>query len=103
MPGPLPPSAIASPEPEATPIAPLSQPVPTDVLSGGGTVVRPDAVTSPTAGSASPSQAQPSIAGGGGNSLQDCMGFWDKATHMSKAEWRASCIRSMAENPDVKW
>lgn len=29
--------------------------------------------------------------------IGDCMKTWDKATHMSKTEWRATCIRSMKE------
>ena len=35
-----------------------------------------------------------STSGGGGNTLADCMSFWDKDTHMTKAQWRATCIRS---------
>jgi hypothetical protein len=26
-------------------------------------------------------------------SANECMGFWDAGTHMTKAEWRAACIR----------
>jgi hypothetical protein len=29
------------------------------------------------------------------------MGFWDRATHMTKAEWQAACLRTMDEFPDV--
>jgi hypothetical protein len=29
------------------------------------------------------------------------MGFWDRATHMSKPEWRAACLRTMDEYPSV--
>jgi hypothetical protein len=36
-----------------------------------------------------------SLPGGGGGSLQDCLAFWDRETHMSKAEWKASCQRSI--------
>lgn len=98
----VPTPALADPMPAFTPLAPPSPPVDPTVLSGG-TVVRPDAMPSANANSASPSETAPSIAGGGGKSLQDCMGFWDKATHMSKPEWRAACVRSMAAFPDVKW
>jgi hypothetical protein len=31
------------------------------------------------------------------HTLQDCMAIWDKATHMTKAEWRATCKRSIRE------
>jgi hypothetical protein len=46
----------------------------------------------------------PSIPGGGGNSVKDCMGFWDAATHMSKQEWRAACerIQHRLDNITVK-
>jgi hypothetical protein len=43
----------------------------------------------------SPSQARDITAHGGGATLQDCMGLWDAATHMSKQEWKAACMRSM--------
>lgn len=26
--------------------------------------------------------------------LKDCMAFWDPQTHMTKAEWRATCLRN---------
>lgn len=29
--------------------------------------------------------------------LADCMQLWDKDTHMSKAEWKDTCIRSQKE------
>jgi hypothetical protein len=29
------------------------------------------------------------------------MGFWDRATHMSKAEWRTACIESQHRLDDV--
>jgi hypothetical protein len=51
--------------------------------------------------STSPSESAPSAPGGGGKTLADCMGFWDKATHMTKAEWKAACLRTMTEFPDI--
>jgi hypothetical protein len=51
--------------------------------------------------SASPSESAPSAPGGGGKSLADCMGFWDRETHMTKAEWKAACVRTMQEYPTV--
>lgn len=30
--------------------------------------------------------------------LADCMKTWDKDTHMTKAEWKATCIRAMKES-----
>jgi hypothetical protein len=33
--------------------------------------------------------------GGGQNTLASCMSFWDSATHMSRAEWRQTCNRTL--------
>jgi hypothetical protein len=89
-PPPPPTSAIAAPADQVPTIAPLSPAVTTTTLTAGGTA-RTDS-SSPS--STSPTEAAPSIAGGGGKTLQDCMGFWDQATHMTKAEWKAACLRS---------
>jgi hypothetical protein len=98
--GGMPPSAIAAPTPELTPIAPLSSQLQTQFLTGGG--VQPNLALSPGGGTlASPSQSAPSAPGGGGKSLADCMGFWDRQTHMSKAEWKAACVRTMDDYPTV--
>jgi hypothetical protein len=95
-----PPSAIAAPVPELAPIAPLSPQLPTQFATGG--VTQPNLALSPSASSAaSPSESAPSAPGGGGKSLADCMGFWDRETHMSKAEWKAACLRTMQEYPTV--
>jgi|SRR5215470_1757627 len=32
---------------------------------------------------------------GGGTTLQECMALWDVGAHMSKAEWKAACKRTM--------
>jgi hypothetical protein len=29
------------------------------------------------------------------------MGFWDRETHMTKAQWRTACLRTMQEHPSV--
>ena len=29
------------------------------------------------------------------NTLDNCMAFWDAGTHMTKAEWRAACQRTV--------
>ena len=85
------------------PLSPMSEPLPSQFSTGGGSA--PDLALAPgtASGSGSPSESAPSTPGGGGKSLADCMGFWDKGTHMTKVEWRAACKRSMQENPDVKW
>jgi hypothetical protein len=89
-PTPAPVSAIGAPAAQVTTIAPLSPPVTTTVLTAGGTARTASADPSST----SPTEAAPSIAGGGGKTLQDCMGFWELATHMTKAEWKGACLRS---------
>src|SRR6185295_17522580 len=96
----MPPPEIAQPLPELAPLAPISPQLPTQ-FSTGGTLL-PNMALSPNASSsASPSGSAPSTPGGGGKSLADCMGFWDRATHMSKAEWKAACVRSMEDDPSV--
>jgi hypothetical protein len=62
------------------------------VLSGGSPVPA-DTVPSALPGSSSPSEAAPSSPGGGADTLEACLGFWDAQTHMSKREWRVACQR----------
>lgn len=91
---PLPPSAIAAPATQAPAIAPLSA-GPGQITESSGGPARTDLTASSTASSTSPSEAAPSTPGGGGDTLQACMGFWDRGTHMSKVEWRAACARTL--------
>jgi len=93
--GPTP--AISAPVDQVPTVAPLSTPVTTTILTAGGAV----RVDSSSPSSTSPTEAAPSIAGGGRNSLADCMEFWDAATHMTKAEWKAACVRSMHRLDEV--
>src|SRR5262249_56644872 len=67
-----------------------------------GARVRGDRPPTPTGPSDSPSQSAQSTAGGGGRTLQDCMGFWDRGTHMTKNEWRAACQRSIHRLDNLK-
>jgi hypothetical protein len=90
-------SAIAAPVDQVPAVAPLSPPTTTTILTAGGAA----RVDSSSPSSTSPSEATPSIAGGGGSSITDCMGFWEPATHMSKAEWKAACVRSMHRLDDA--
>ena len=97
-------SQVAPPAPTIAPIAPLSPSI-SNQFSSGGTVQGRGSTGS--AGLAlspgvSPSQSAPSQPGGGGKSLEDCMGFWDRDTHMTKAEWRAACRRTMQEYPTIR-
>jgi hypothetical protein len=76
-------------------VAPLSPQLPTQFATGGaGGAAQSNLALSPGA-SGSSSQSTPSAPGGGGKTLKDCMGFWEAATHMSKAEWKAACLRTM--------
>jgi hypothetical protein len=31
--------------------------------------------------------------------LQDCMAIWEPATHMTKAQWKRTCVRQLDEEP----
>ena len=95
----MPPSAIGTPMERVPDIAPLSPQLPEQFATGGTT--NGTLALSPGAASGSPSESAPSAPGGGGKTLHDCMGFWDRATHMTKAEWKAACLRTMEEFPDV--
>ena len=99
---PLSPSAIGTPGPQLRSLAPLAPPpIVTTTPSSGGTA-RPDALASPTPLSSSPSELAASVAGGGGHTVQDCVGFWDKGTHMTKSEWRLACERSLHRLDNLK-
>jgi hypothetical protein len=67
--------------PLSPPIAPLSSAPDTSVieLSSGG----------------SAPGTQDIAFGGGGPTLADCMGLWDKSTDMSKVEWKDTCVRTL--------
>jgi hypothetical protein len=94
-----PPSAIGDALPELAPVAPLSPQLPEQFATSS--IVRPNLALTPGSSGGSPSETAPSAPGGGGNTLADCMGFWDRGTHMTKAEWKAACVRSIQEFPSV--
>ncbi len=111
---PAPSAALATPAPSTPTLAPMSPlmspPIAPNVFTGGSsgsngngasTPPRSDLYSSPNPGSASPSENAPSVAGGGGKTLRDCMTFWEPATHMSKTEWRDACRRSVEEVPSI--
>jgi hypothetical protein len=68
----------------ATPVGPLP-PVPTTVFTQ-------------TTGGSSGIQLQ----GGGRDTLEACIDFWDAATHMTKTEWKAACQRSIAHRDEIQ-
>jgi hypothetical protein len=98
LPSSPPTSAIGAPAAQLAPLAPLSPQQPANILSGGGVPKQGTLALSP----GSPSEQAPSAPGGGGKTLKDCMGFWDSATHMTKAEWRAACQRSLTRLDNLK-
>jgi hypothetical protein len=67
--------------------------LPTQFATSGSIGV--NSALAPGSSLGSPSESRPSSPGGGGKSLEDCMGFWDATTHMSKSEWRVTCLRTM--------
>ena len=69
--------------------APLASqaPLATPAIAAPILRIAPIAPLSPQAQSAT------SAPGGGGETLQDCLNYWDSATHMTKAEWRRACVR----------
>jgi len=83
--------ATAASAGELAPLAPLSPQLQTQLSSGGQTAS--NLALSP-GGTATSSANAPSTPGGGAT-LQDCMNFWERATHMSKAEWRVACTRTL--------
>jgi hypothetical protein len=87
-------SPLASPPVDPTPPAGGGSSR-TDQGLGTGTLPR---TTSPSGGG----EAAPSQPGGGGKSLADCMGFWDRGTHMTKQEWRAACRRTLNRLNNLK-
>ena len=59
--------------------------------SGGGSRTGTGVGSAALTGSTLDSQSRP---GGGGESLEACMGFWDSGTHMTRAEWHRACQRT---------
>jgi hypothetical protein len=68
----------------ATPVGPLP-PVPTTV-------------TTQTTGGSGGIQ----LSGGGRDTLEGCISFWDRETHMTKAEWKAACQRSIVHREEIQ-
>jgi len=58
----------------------------------------PTTNTTQTSGGSSGIQLQ----GGGRDTLEGCIGFWDRATHMTKAEWKVACQRSIVHREEIQ-
>jgi hypothetical protein len=90
---------IGTPAPTAPAIAPLSPDLPTQFSTSGAAAGGSGSLAlSP----GSSSSTAPSTPGGGGKTLADCMGFWERETHMTKAQWRVACQRTMKEYPSIR-
>jgi hypothetical protein len=61
---------------------------------------QPDQVQVPEVGGVTPTPTPPTTPPNVSgpplrNTLDSCLAFWDAGTHMSKAEWRAACRRTV--------
>jgi len=83
---PAPACQIAVPLRQLAPIAPIA---PLSSSTSSSTAVP---IALPTGGSTGVPVSAP---GGGREGLAACLEFWDSATHMTKAEWKAACERSV--------
>ena len=66
----------------------ISTPTPAPPLSATVPHAAPPDSGSPTVVTEPPANAS-------GETLADCMSFWDPGTHMSKTEWQQSCKRTL--------
>ena len=98
---PAPPSPSAPPAQAPPGAVPLPPPGSLPSMTGSGSV--PGAAPTPNAPlqtanpplSAGGGPARPrSSAGGGGETLEECMALWDPSTHMTKETWRETCLRT---------
>ncbi len=85
------PSAMPSPTPmrRSAPAAPSASPLPPIQVTQPAPGFDP--VTATSGGSA---RTNPTP-GGGGATLPECMALWDRSTHMTRAEWRETCQRTL--------
>jgi hypothetical protein len=83
-PAPTPSSVIAAPATPPAPVAALSFPIPSSTAQGSG------------------GSSGVALPGGGHEGLKACMEFWDRETHMTKAEWKTSCQQSIHRLEGVK-
>ena len=89
-----PPPASAQTDATQAPAAGLGTPVRTLPATAPGTVTARAADAMPNAvPDATPADA--AVPPTHRETVDDCMGYWDTETHMSKAEWRAACQRTL--------
>ena len=96
----------APPPPSTTPSSPLIG-TPLNQLNQGNTLLTAPIVSLPPAPTTNTTQTSGGssgiqLQGGGSDTLEGCIGFWDRATHMTKAEWKVACQRSIVHREEVK-
>jgi hypothetical protein len=68
----------------------------TTTMVASSASAQPDQAQVPEVGGGTPTPTPPNVSGPPlRNTLDNCMGYWDAGTHMSKAEWRAACRRTV--------
>jgi hypothetical protein len=83
-------SASAQPDPVQAPVTGVG--IPTPALPPAST----DAAAGSAASAGSPTgSADATVPATHRETLDDCVGYWDAQTHMSKTEWRAACSRTL--------
>ena len=91
------------PAPAAAAQTPISGSLLLPVVARKSPTAPAAAATPPADGATTPDATAPvppypaKVTEGPRHTLNDCMATWDKATHMTKADWRATCKRSIKE------
>jgi hypothetical protein len=89
-------------------LAPMTPPITTTILSSGGSLVPATTAANGTGNFATTTQGAGTAGtgtsavpgtythpGGGGNTVADCMQLWDRTSHMTKADWKVACARTL--------
>jgi hypothetical protein len=84
------PSASAQPDPVQVPAVGVGIPTPTLPPASPSAAAGNPAKAISNAGS-----ADTTVPSTHRETLNDCMGYWDAETHMSKVEWREACRRTL--------
>jgi hypothetical protein len=83
--------------------APPTSPAPSQTATPSQPVLKSAKERGPTPSTAT--NPTESAAGGGRTKerdFKDCLGNWDKGTHMTKQEWRRTCERTVREYPALR-
>jgi hypothetical protein len=82
-------SASAQPDPMKAPAVGVGRPTPTPPAASTDAAM--GAANAASKGDAADITVPPTHR----ETLNDCMGYWDAETHMSKTEWREACRRTL--------